>query len=148
MRRLLITSAKYRAVRGLRERTIPSRFLNELPTDGVAFRDESDAGAEFEYEQPPRGAGGESARRPSGPRGAASANAARKNPLAGVRGSKASAPAGDSQYPAGCKVRHPQFGVGTVQSVTGLGVNRRATIAFLQAGTKTLVLQYARLERV
>jgi DNA helicase-2/ATP-dependent DNA helicase PcrA len=48
----------------------------------------------------------------------------------------------------GSKVRHPQFGVGTVQSVTGLGVNRRATIAFLQTGVKTLILQYARLDRV
>ncbi len=31
MRKLLITSAKYRTIRGVRERTIPSRFLGELP---------------------------------------------------------------------------------------------------------------------
>src|SRR5690606_13747377 len=35
MERLLITSAKYRTVRGLRDRTVPSQFLRELPEDGV-----------------------------------------------------------------------------------------------------------------
>ncbi len=54
----------------------------------------------------------------------------------------------DPQYPIGSKVRYPLFGVETVQSVTGLGVNLRATIAFPQKGVKTLILRYSRLDRV
>ena len=44
-------------------------------------------------------------------------------------------------------VRHPQFGVGKVVSVTG-GLNARAQIQFRDVGTKTLVLEYARLQRI
>jgi hypothetical protein len=51
------------------------------------------------------------------------------------------------QFPAGCTVRHPQFGLGTVKSVTP-GAQARAVIEFREAGTKTLVLEYARLTRV
>ena len=44
-------------------------------------------------------------------------------------------------------VRHPQFGLGKVMSVSG-GSNARAQIQFKDVGTKTLVLEYARLERL
>ncbi len=135
MRRLLITNAKYRAIRGLRERTVPSRFLRELPKGGVVEIDRSEEQSDFD--EP----------RPSSKGRAVPPTSPVRGPGGGTpRTSKASGE--DPRYPTGCKVRHPQFGVGTVQSVTGLGVNRRATIAFLQAGTKVLILQYARLERV
>jgi DNA helicase II / ATP-dependent DNA helicase PcrA len=52
-----------------------------------------------------------------------------------------------AKFPIGSMVRHPQFGVGKVMSVTG-GLNARAQIQFRDVGTKTLVLEYARLERV
>ncbi|MBL8745850.1 MAG: UvrD-helicase domain-containing protein, partial [Phycisphaerae bacterium] len=149
MKRLLITCAKYRAIRGLRERTIPSRFLSELPKDGVTLRDESEAWEDFDMAPPAPGRGpGRGARGASDAPSNSNAGArASSGPLPQGRGST-SAPKDDPQYPVGSKVRHPQFGVGTVQSVTGLGVNRRATIAFLQTGVKTLILQYARLDRV
>jgi len=47
----------------------------------------------------------------------------------------------------GVMVRHPQFGLGRIESITP-GQDARARIAFRQVGAKTLVLQYARLERV
>ena len=50
-------------------------------------------------------------------------------------------------FPVGTLVRHPQFGVGKVVSASA-GANARATIQFRDVGTKTLVLEYARLERV
>lgn len=138
MKHLLITSAKYRSIRGLRERTIPSRFLSELPADGVAVRDESEAWEDFEYSEP----------HPSGSASSAGLSAARRTSAHPAHPPGRGSVSNDPQFPAGCKVRHPQFGVGTVQSVTGLGVNRRATVAFLQTGVKTLILQYARLDRV
>jgi len=51
-------------------------------------------------------------------------------------------------YPPGTLVRHPQFGLGRVIDVRPTGSHTRARIAFNTAGTKTLILQYARLERV
>jgi hypothetical protein len=57
------------------------------------------------------------------------------------------APGLAGEFPVGCQVRHPQFGIGTIKSVQG-GANARATIAFRDVGVKTMVLEYARLTRV
>ncbi len=51
-------------------------------------------------------------------------------------------------YPPGTLVRHPQFGLGRIVTIHPTGSHTRARIAFNTAGTKTLILQYARLERV
>jgi len=51
-------------------------------------------------------------------------------------------------YPPGTLVRHPQFGLGRVIEIHPTGSHTRARIAFNTAGTKTLILQYARLERI
>ena len=52
------------------------------------------------------------------------------------------------RYPRGTLVRHPQFGLGRVVQVSAMGAHTRARIEFNTVGAKTLVLQYARLERV
>ncbi len=113
MRRLLVTSAATRTLRGLAERTIPSRFLREFGRDGVAVSDQSDQFGELESG---RGVG---------------------------RPSERTAP----PFPVGSMVRHPQFGLGLVVSVTP-GAQARAEIKFRDAGIKTLVLEYARLQRI
>ncbi|TVR98908.1 MAG: ATP-dependent DNA helicase PcrA, partial [Phycisphaerales bacterium] len=41
MRSLLVTSTRYRTVRGRLERTIPSRFLEELPVEHIRLSDQS-----------------------------------------------------------------------------------------------------------
>ena len=46
----------------------------------------------------------------------------------------------------GMKVRHPQFGVGTVLSVEALGDDTKLVVRFTAVGTKTLRAKYARLE--
>ena len=140
MQRLLMTAAKYRTMRGTPERTIPSRFLAELPQQHLRVSDQSDTfadlGAEWDEgrgEDVEFGAG-----RPMRPAGASSGSAS-------SGGRAAAGMAG--QFPAGCTVRHPQFGIGTVKSVSP-GAQARAVIEFREAGTKTLVLEYARLTRV
>ena len=45
----------------------------------------------------------------------------------------------------GSLVEHDHFGVGTVEQLTGSGVNARATVRFRE-GTKQLLLQYANLK--
>ncbi len=141
MEKLLLTSAKYRTHRGLQERTIPSRFLSELPKDGVALGDLSDEGGGFDarVDDQDDEAGSD------GPawgatRGSFSTeSSARKGGGGGPR-------VAPSPFPVGSLVRHPQFGVGRVEALTGIGANTRARISFRDVGPKTLVLQYARLE--
>lgn len=51
-------------------------------------------------------------------------------------------------FPSGTKVRHPQFGIGEVLDVVAMGSITRATVRFNTHGRKTLILQYANLERL
>ena len=46
----------------------------------------------------------------------------------------------------GMKVRHPQFGVGTVLSVEALDDDTKLVVRFANVGTKTLRAKFARLE--
>lgn len=48
----------------------------------------------------------------------------------------------------GCWVRHAQFGLGQVLGTQVAGAHTRVRVRFTTAGTKTLVLQYARLEKM
>ena len=45
----------------------------------------------------------------------------------------------------GARVEHQRFGMGTVVAVEGVGENEKATIQFQNAGTKTLLMKFARL---
>jgi DNA helicase-2/ATP-dependent DNA helicase PcrA len=47
----------------------------------------------------------------------------------------------------GTRVRHPQFGAGSVAEITGTGADVRATIDFDEVGRKKIILKYANLER-
>jgi DNA helicase II / ATP-dependent DNA helicase PcrA len=132
MRRLLITSARYRTIRGIPERSIPSRFLGELGRQHLLISDQSDALGDLEGWADSVGFSEGETR--YGGRGPARA-APRANSNPGAR------------FPVGSMVRHPQFGMGRVLSITG-GANARAQIQFQDVGTKTLVLEFARLERV
>ncbi|MBX3403169.1 MAG: UvrD-helicase domain-containing protein [Phycisphaeraceae bacterium] len=130
MQRLLVTDARYRSFRGVPERQIASRFLAELPADLVSHSDQSDEfggddnGHRSAWDKP--SATIESTRR------------AHKAPQARI---------GGRALAEGVLVRHPQFGIGRVEAVTG-GQGARARIRFRDVGVKTLVLEYARLELI
>jgi len=51
-------------------------------------------------------------------------------------------------YDVGSMVRHPQFGSGRIVALTPANNPTRAKIHFSSVGTKTLVLEYARLELI
>ncbi len=142
MRRLIITSARYRTIRGISERTIESRFIHELPKEHVTISDQagfSEPGWDTPSSRIGDARGGSDGPRfvPDGPSGGG-----------GSRG-KPSGPKDSKGLPlaVGVMVRHPQFGLGRIVGLTS-GQDARAQIEFRQAGRKTLVLQYARLERV
>ncbi len=130
---LLLTSARRRTVRGISDRTIPSQFLNEIESAGVVFSDLSDPIDEWgddagdSYIEPDTGDSLENVRQQSQHRSSSA-----QGPL----------------LPVGCMVRHPQFGIGRVTAVLTASAEPRARIDFRGVGVKTLVLQYARLERV
>lgn len=46
----------------------------------------------------------------------------------------------------GCTIEHQRFGIGTVLHLEGKGENRKATVAFRNAGTKQLLLKFARFK--
>ena len=147
MRHLMITTARYRTNRGVRERTMPSRFLKELPEDGVRIDDQADAAADAFAD----GGGGDAG---GGvwddydfdQTGGSERAARRKRAAARTARSRSSSSATDG-FDVGTEVRHPQFGTGRILEVNGFGVNRRAKIEFEDVGRKTLILEYARLSR-
>ncbi len=53
-----------------------------------------------------------------------------------------------SEFPVGCIVRHPRFGLGRVESIMRRTSGSSARVAFPTAGTKTLILEHAPLERI
>ena len=51
-------------------------------------------------------------------------------------------------YPPGTRVRHPQFGLGQIVHIAPVGTHTRARVEFKIGGPRTLILQYAQLEKV
>ena len=113
MRRLHLTSSRYRTMRGIPERTIPSRFLEELPKDSVLVSDQADAlgGLEDFIE---RGEAG-------GQRFEAEDEFASKDSKRAKLAWSGTGRLGpkNSPFPVGSVVRHPQFGEGEVINITG-----------------------------
>jgi DNA helicase-2/ATP-dependent DNA helicase PcrA len=123
--RLFMTSARYRTIRGLRERTVVSPFIRELPEDQLSMIDRSDA--DF--------AG------PFGDRASGGSSAASDDPFDGSS-------SGGGGFKRGQLWKHPQFGIGRVLEVSQIGSSTRLIIDFQRAGRKTLFAEFARLERV
>ncbi|MCE9590538.1 MAG: UvrD-helicase domain-containing protein [Planctomycetes bacterium] len=121
-RMLFLTHARFRTIFGQMQPTIPSRFLGELPKTSTTRSDADEEGTPLLDE------GGEA------------------DPVANQLRDSAAAEA--MEFPPGTMVRHPQFGLGRVLTVKVTGAQTRAQVAFNSAGVKTLILQYARLERV
>ncbi len=144
MKRLLITSSRYRTIRGITERTIESRFLHELPKQHVSLSDQGGFSEPGWDDDAPRRPGSRAGHTPGdGPRFVPDG--------AQVRTSRPglNAPKDVRGVPlaVGMLVRHPQFGTGRIASISS-GADARAQIQFRDVGVKTIVLAYARLERV
>jgi ATP-dependent DNA helicase UvrD/PcrA len=147
---LTLTRAVYRRVFGDEQRfraSLPSRFLAEIPGElvetvrgsmaeiGQTRRYEPDPEYSYSPEEFLRRARGES-RRPA-PRRASS-------PFTRPPARRL---AGDNPL-LGQKVRHPDFGVGTIVAVEGDEDDRKLAVSFPGRGTKKFVERYATLEHV
>ncbi len=145
--RLVLTHATVRTWRGMREPTITSRFLGELPEDGIEWHGREEvarfhSGYDAEVETNWGSRRGGAGRRE---RGEFEDAEEIRNVQQWTRNRAAD---DSSEYPVGCRVRHPQFGDGSVESVTRTGRHTRVRVKFRDVGTKTLIAEYARLERL
>ena len=138
--RLILTSAARRRVFGEYQATERSRFLDEVPIE-LVDRTEPDFASPFQnrFSEP------EFRIDPYARRG-------RRTPRAREQFDPAFAYEDENQslislHP-GMRVRHPQFGVGTVLSVESHANDLKLTVRFADVGQKKLLAKYARLELV
>ncbi len=128
MESLHLSWARSRQVFGQRRITEPSRFLAEIPEEGLER-----TGGLFRL---PR-------RQGASPPAFSSAPAA---DAGGLEPARAGVAAG--QMRPGARVRHPLFGVGTVLRREGDGDDLKVTVSFPGVGAKKLVARFAGLEVV
>jgi ATP-dependent DNA helicase UvrD/PcrA len=136
-RQLVLTGAARRRVFGEYQSCEPSRFLDEIPaalmeritpTPSPRY-DSAFAHSHYEFRTNPYGRKGGSRSRE---RGAAYAYENEDQSAAGVR--------------TGMRVRHAQFGVGTVTAVEEHNDDVKITVKFVSVGVKKLLAKYAKLE--
>jgi DNA helicase-2/ATP-dependent DNA helicase PcrA len=111
---LILARAQYRTMRGIRERTVPSPFLKELPEEHLVHVDRTGLADLVGSENRDR----------------------QRQSYGKAAGSLA------DRFRVGQAVRHVSFGLGKIVDLTP-GSNAKAVIDFKQAGRKTLVLEYA-----
>ncbi len=150
---LTLTRAVYRRIFGSEHQlraSLPSRFLAEIPSElvetvrgsmaeiGQTRRYEPDPEYSYSPEEFLRRVRGQSVP-PSAPRRSAGSSAFTRP--AARRGA-------DANPLLGRKVRHPNFGVGTIVGVEGDDEDRRLSVSFPGRGTKKFVERYAQLEQM
>ncbi len=150
---LTLTRAVYRRVFGNEQQlraSLPSRFLTEIPSELVETVRGSMAeiGATRRYEPDPEYSYSpeEFLRRVRG-KPAPSAPLPRRpsSPAVSFKGMKRSA---SSDPLLGQKVRHPEYGVGTVVGVEGEDDDRKLAVTFPGRGTKKFIERYAQLTQM
>jgi DNA helicase-2/ATP-dependent DNA helicase PcrA len=142
-RHLLLTHTTVRTLRGMRESRIGSQFLRELPEAAVQRLDHSgmfDPWAEDGDDDDRSGVRYEPLDEDAIVHGGVMRTTSRS--------ARSAAAASTAKFPVGSLVRHPTFGLGRVEAIMPRATGAAARIAFNSAGTKTLILEYARLERV
>jgi DNA helicase-2/ATP-dependent DNA helicase PcrA len=154
---MTMTRAVYRRVFGNEQQlraSLPSRFLNEIPSELVetARGSMAEIGQTRRYEPDPEYSysAEEFTRRVRGlPTPAAPRVIQRRAPSVSTPSFGRSMKKGGSADPMlGTKVRHPEYGVGTVVGVEGDEDDRRVSVSFPGRGTKKFVERYAQLQQV
>src|SRR5438309_1592251 len=151
---LMLTRAVYRRIFGNEQQlraSLPSRFLAEIPSELV----ETVRGSMAEI--------GQTRRYEPDPEYSYSAEEflrrVRRGPVPAARQAQRSSPtssfgrppvrrAADANPLLGQRVRHPEYGVGTIVGVEGDEDDRRLSVTFPGRGTKKFVERYAQLQQV
>ena len=130
---LYITHAAARMVFGTTNRNRVSRFAEEIPAENIERIDDTISqyrsfGASRQRQAPPP-------------------PPARPTAVAGASRPKA-APAAAVSFRVGDRVRHKVFGEGTVLSITPMGNDNLVETAFDRVGTKKIMANFAKLQKV
>ena len=136
---LVLTSAARRRVFGEYQSTKPSRFIDEIPFHLVEAVESASATPRYAPEPRFNRTSGYRRHRPD------ELDAADGAPLAFD-------PADEDQSAThvcpGMRVRHPTFGIGTVEGVEPLHGDMKLTVRFSGVGSKKLIARYAKLQPV
>lgn len=139
--RLILTSAARRRVFGEYQATEPSRFLDEIPKELVLETPSYTRARSFGTTSYGGRAAYQSAPNPYGRR-----PPVREAPPPAYKYEDEDQSSDGGRPKPGQKVRHAQFGVGTVREVEGKGDDLKVTVHFPTVGTKKLIAKYARLQ--
>ena len=131
----ILTCAQNRFRYGRMEYDTPSRFIRDIDPELLEVHGE---------------AGGADSRKPynnwmQNPRPVATQFKADPKPRAVAPRPMASAPSASDLH-EGARIEHQRFGVGTVVRIEGTGENTKATVEFRNAGTKQLLLKFAKFK--
>ncbi len=172
---LILSRAIYRRRYGtdLPEASVPSRFLEEIPSQlleelgtskarnaraGASVSHDGDTSAHYSYEDEDQSISwaGRNRPKPTAPKYSTPAYNSIENiaEFFASRGKKFTAPKpmveepkGRQGFRPGQKVIHPKYGEGTVYQREGDGAEAKITVQFPRFGLKKLVEKYAQLER-
>ena len=132
-RRLYLTHAQSRMLHGQVRYNIPSRFIDEIPSDQVAWlsppRRRSRGAIEFD----PSEWGARERPAPAWTTPPANRSTVREH-------------ADGPTWRIGQSVRHAKFGLGVIIDAEGRGTDSRVQVNFRDGGVKWLAVEYARLE--
>jgi ATP-dependent DNA helicase UvrD/PcrA len=136
--KLVLTGAARRRVFGEYQSSNPSRFIEEVPAELMELVTPSFSSSSYQGNFPHYDF--------------------KTNPYGRGRGTRVKETAPAYSYEdedqstgmalqLGMKVRHPQFGIGTVLSIEALADDTKLVVRFINIGQKTLRAKFARLER-
>jgi DNA helicase II / ATP-dependent DNA helicase PcrA len=153
---LTLTRAVYRRVFGNEQQmraSLPSRFLAEIPSELVdtVRGSMSEIGESRRYEPDPEYSysADEFLKRVRGKNSAPVHSAPRRSaPTAPTFGRSSLSRGAKADPLLGQKVRHPEYGVGTVVGVEGDDDDRRVSVSFPGRGTKKFIERYAQLQQM
>ncbi|HJQ38846.1 MAG TPA: UvrD-helicase domain-containing protein [Thermoanaerobaculia bacterium] len=165
---LFCLHAHERRLHGKFREQSPSPFLSEIPEavrEEVRLRSSFRAPQGSWREQPMRGAAGFSppaqVRRPEGRRSTDSPPPGRANGVfsffqnapvqfdpSAIKAAKQPQGGGAPELKRGQKVRHEQFGIGTILTMEGSGPDAKLSVYFERHGTKKFIARFAKLTRV
>ena len=153
----ILTCAQNRFRYGRMEYDTPSRFIRDIDPELLDVESESrgqgrsrspewmqnprPVATQFKADPKPRAVAPRQPEKPVdpfGPNFKRVYNAVAPRPMA-------SAPSA-GELREGCRIEHQRFGIGTVLKIEGTGENTKATVEFRNAGTKQLLLKFAKFK--
>ena len=136
-RQVVLTYAKSRFRNGRMEFSRPSRFIREIPQEFYKASQSASGASQPRIEQ---------RMKPLRPQNVGGGFVPPTRPFSPPnRPTTCVQPSVSSELKVGSAVVHERFGRGVVQALEGSGIDAKATVLFENAGTKVLMLRFAKL---